>query len=76
MFPKKDAANYRSIIGHIDDRLELYKSDSLMNYFSLMYPDFTKLGDLNHLDLTMMASKIAYENEAYIKNAVTNHWKV
>ncbi|XP_010917339.1 triacylglycerol lipase OBL1 [Elaeis guineensis] len=75
VFPKPDAANYRSFIGHIDGRLELYKSNSLIQYFPLMDTP-TNIGDINILDLTMMAAKVAYENAAYVQNAVTNHWKM
>ncbi|WOL19812.1 hypothetical protein Cni_G28614 [Canna indica] len=75
VIPKRDAANYRSFIGHIDGRLDLYKSKSLMNFFPLMEPQ-AGLDDINVLDLSMMAAKVAYENPAYIENAVTNHWKM
>ncbi|KAG1334418.1 Lipase [Cocos nucifera] len=77
VIPKRDDANYRSFIGHIDGRLELYKSNSLIHYFPLMdTPENIGIGDINILDLSMMAAKVAYENAAYVENAVTNHWKM
>lgn len=75
VFPKPDDANYRSFIGHIDGRLELYKNNSLIQYFPLTDTP-ADIDDINILDLSMMAAKVAYENAAYVENAVTNHWKV
>ncbi|KAJ0981016.1 hypothetical protein J5N97_009271 [Dioscorea zingiberensis] len=76
VIPKRDSAEFRSFIGHIDGRVDLYnKKSTEMNYFQLMDPE-SSLDDFNVLDLSMMASKIVYENAAYIENAVTKHWKM
>ncbi|KAM0949248.1 putative triacylglycerol lipase [Dioscorea sansibarensis] len=75
VIPKRDSAEFRSLIGLIDGRVDLYKKSSEMNYFELMYPE-SSLADTNVLDLSMMASKIAYENPAYVEKTVTDHWKM
>jgi len=73
--PNSKAANYRSIIALIDDRLNFYKSESWINNFSLIELREGRLYK-EYSDLAMMASKVAYENAAYIKEAVTDHWKM
>ncbi|XP_077234669.1 triacylglycerol lipase OBL1-like [Tasmannia lanceolata] len=72
VIPKRDSATFRSIIGHIDGRTDLYKSSSLVSYL----PQMKIANDIKVLDLCMMAAKVAYENQAYITNVVTNHWKM
>ncbi|RWW26787.1 hypothetical protein GW17_00008811 [Ensete ventricosum] len=74
VIPKRDLADFRSVIAFVDARQDLYKNNSLLHYFPLMEPQGGFDG-INLLDLTAMAAKIAYENPAYIENTVTNHWK-
>jgi hypothetical protein len=58
-----NSADYVSIIGHIDNRVELDRS--------------IQRGDPKYnVALSMMASKAAYENKAFIRDTVENHWKV
>ncbi|OAY84986.1 uncharacterized protein LOC109706574 [Ananas comosus] len=73
--PDPEAAYYRSIIAYIDDRLDLYKSKSFIGDFPLIEPKKGRLYE-EFSELTMMASKVAYENAAYIEEAVTDHWKM
>ncbi|CAL9106652.1 triacylglycerol lipase OBL1 [Musa acuminata AAA Group] len=75
VIPKRDSADFRSMIALIDGRQDLYKNNSLLHYFPLMEPQ-AGFDDINLLDITAMAAKIAYENPAYIENTVTNHWKM
>uniref|UniRef100_A0A1D1Z4M6 Lipase n=1 Tax=Anthurium amnicola TaxID=1678845 RepID=A0A1D1Z4M6_9ARAE len=74
-FPDKEAASYRSIISLVDGRLDLHKRHSLGDYCNDPLVDLQiDLGeDVMPLDLTTMAAKIAYENPAYVKDAVDNH---
>ncbi|RRT57709.1 hypothetical protein B296_00037946 [Ensete ventricosum] len=74
VIPKRDSADFRSVIAFVDARQDLYKNNSLLHYFPLMEPQGGFDG-INLLDLTAMAAKIVYENPAYIENTVTNHWK-
>ena len=74
MIPEQDSENYRSYIGHLDGRLDLYKTLSFPNYLPQMRT-LNASNDVNFMDLIMLAAEVAYENEAYIKKAV-NHWKV
>lgn len=73
--PEEGTLNWWTFLGHIDPRLDLTKSSSLISYLPQLGALNTMEG-VNLLELLLMASKVAYENEAYVKNAVTNHWKV
>ncbi|OVA16082.1 hypothetical protein BVC80_5497g1 [Macleaya cordata] len=78
VIPKKDSAEYRSILGHIDGRLALYNyktSSSLGSFIPKLGPIDTA-NEIRVLDLCMMAAKVSYENQEYVKNAVNNHWNV
>ncbi|KAI9165799.1 hypothetical protein LWI28_020745 [Acer negundo] len=62
--PDKNSASFLSFIGNVDKRVKLDRS--------------IKPGDNERYfgALSMMASKVAYENKAYIETVVTNHWKM
>ena len=62
-FGKQEIAINMSFLGHSDIRLDLDKDIKLED--ARYYPA-----------LSIMASKLAYENEAFIKSAVTNRWEV
>ncbi|KAL6844102.1 hypothetical protein ACP4OV_025775 [Aristida adscensionis] len=62
-FPDKSSATYRSLTGLIDRRVDLDRS--------------IKPTDSRHdAALCVMASKLAYENEAFIRNVVTRNWQM
>ncbi|XP_068641278.1 triacylglycerol lipase OBL1-like [Aristolochia californica] len=61
--PDKKSPTFRSLIGHVDHRLQLDKT--------------IKSGDARYLAaLSVMAAKLAYENEAFTKQTVNEHWKM
>ncbi|TXG59424.1 hypothetical protein EZV62_013997 [Acer yangbiense] len=62
--PDKNSASFLSFIGNVDKRVKLDSS--------------IKPGDNERYfgALSMMASKVAYENKAFIETVVTNHWKM
>ncbi|KAG9451027.1 hypothetical protein H6P81_010992 [Aristolochia fimbriata] len=61
--PDQKSPTFRSFAGHVDQRFELDKK--------------IKYGDGRYLAaLTVMASKLAYENESLIKQTVNQHWKM
>ncbi|KAL2333546.1 hypothetical protein Fmac_014759 [Flemingia macrophylla] len=61
----KDSVNYVSMIGHMDRRVRLLD-------------DSIKRKDPNKYDvaLFMMASKVSYENKAFVHAIVVDHWKM
>ncbi|KAK8942126.1 hypothetical protein KSP40_PGU018187 [Platanthera guangdongensis] len=62
--PLKDDATYKSAIGLIDTRLEL--DESIPREDSSRY----------QAALSIMASKLSYENHPFIVNTVTQRWKM
>ncbi|KAJ4964146.1 hypothetical protein NE237_024085 [Protea cynaroides] len=63
MHPNQSLTTFTSYIGIVDRRLNLSKS--------------IKPGDsLYYTALSMMASKLSYENKTFLQNVVTNHWKI
>ncbi|KAK4434422.1 Lipase [Sesamum alatum] len=58
--PDKSAAYFTSVIGSSDKRL--YLDTSIRNH------------EKYKAALAMMAAKSSYENEAFVRNIVTNHW--
>ncbi|KAI3727396.1 hypothetical protein L1987_67210 [Smallanthus sonchifolius] len=67
--PRRGSATFISTIGHIDGRINLEASPPSEQIE--LQP-----GSESLLDLSMMASKLAYENVAVIKNVVNLHWKM
>ncbi|XP_042425807.1 triacylglycerol lipase OBL1-like isoform X1 [Zingiber officinale] len=63
VFPEKNSSSYRSAVGLIDTRVELDKK-------------IKPSDDKYHAALSIMAAKLAYENELCIKSIVKNNWKM
>ncbi|KAL6658073.1 hypothetical protein ACP70R_004320 [Stipagrostis hirtigluma subsp. patula] len=62
-YPDKSSPTYRSFTGFIDRRVDLDRS--------------IKPTDSRHDGaLCVMASKLAYENEAFVRNVVTSNWQM
>ncbi|XP_039071290.1 triacylglycerol lipase OBL1-like [Hibiscus syriacus] len=62
-WPHKSSAKFRSLMAFIDPRVEL--------------DDKIKPGDAKYkASLCMMSAKFSYENEAYIKTNIMEHWKM
>ena len=61
--PNKSSETYRSMVGLLDGRVD--------------FDPKIQLGHVNYeASLSWMASKLSYENSAYIKTIVENRWKV
>jgi hypothetical protein len=61
--PDKSSPTYRSMTGLIDRRVDLDRS---------IKPTDSRFDAA----LCVVASKLAYENEAFIRNVVTHRWQV
>ncbi|XP_027368158.1 uncharacterized protein LOC113874135 [Abrus precatorius] len=59
--PERSSASFLSVVGNLDTRVDLDKN--------IEEKDSKYKGMLS-----MMASKLSYENEQFISNAVRNHW--
>ncbi|KAM6591377.1 hypothetical protein CsatA_013982 [Cannabis sativa] len=63
VIPDKESADFFSFIGNLDKRPEL---DSNIKHGDVRY----------NAALSMMASKLSYENQPHIQNTVTHTWKM
>lgn len=63
MKKEKESASFISTVGHTDKRVKL---DSSISREDVRYKRA----------LSAMAAKIAYENEAFVRDTVTNKWQV
>ncbi|XP_010070350.2 triacylglycerol lipase OBL1 [Eucalyptus grandis] len=63
VIPHKESESFISFIGNLDKRVEL---DTRISPGEKEY----------YADLSMMASKASYENEAYLRTTVTQHWQM
>uniref|UniRef100_A0A453D687 Fungal lipase-type domain-containing protein n=1 Tax=Aegilops tauschii subsp. strangulata TaxID=200361 RepID=A0A453D687_AEGTS len=62
-YPDRSSASYRSLTGLIDRRVDLDRS-------------IAPADSRHHAALCVMASKVAYENEAFIRDVVTRRWQM
>ncbi|XP_050213727.1 triacylglycerol lipase OBL1-like isoform X2 [Mercurialis annua] len=64
VWPDRSSATFTSIVGNLDNRVELQKNIKHgKETYSTSY-------------LAFMATKLSYENEAFIRNVVKNSWKM
>ncbi|KAJ4701741.1 Lipase [Melia azedarach] len=61
--PDRSSATFTSFVGNIDRRVDLDRS---------IKPNNRKY----YASLSLMASKLSYENEAFINSIVTDHWQM
>ena len=61
--PNRLSAKFTSVVGNLDPRVELDKS---IRYGNTKYNVF----------LSIMASKLSYENEEFAKIIINDHWNV
>lgn len=79
VWPQRGSETFISAIGHIDGRINLYKSN-----IPCKIPAQSGSGDNVEaetetrilMDLCIMASKLAYENANVVRNIVNCHWKM
>ncbi|KAK7307632.1 hypothetical protein VNO77_40870 [Canavalia gladiata] len=65
IIPDRASPNFLSCIGNLDTRVKLDHLDAIKRKDGRYY-----------VSLAMMASKASYENAAYLKALITNHWKM
>ncbi|KAK3416229.1 hypothetical protein EUGRSUZ_H01679 [Eucalyptus grandis] len=63
VMPDRESGSYTSIVGYLDKRVEL---DNRIRPGDSEY----------HAALSMMASKVSYENKAYLQTTITHHWQM
>jgi hypothetical protein len=63
VWPDRSSATFTSVLGNLDWRVELDKN---------IRPENPKYNS----SLTMMASKLAYENETFIQTTIRDLWSV
>lgn len=61
--PNRSSAKFTSVVGNLDQRVEL---DKRISYGNRKY----------NASLSIMASKLSYENEAFVKTIIKDHWNV
>jgi hypothetical protein len=61
--PNSSSATFTSVLGNLDQRVELDKS---IKYGNRKY----------NASLSIMASKLSYENEAFVQTIIKDHWNV
>lgn len=78
--PERGTETFISTIGHLDGRIDLYKSKCVAEEVrGSVFTETGKqegMGNRALMDLCIMASKLAYENAKVVRNIVTLHWKV
>jgi hypothetical protein len=83
IIPERNSETFISAIGHLDPRLDLVKTEtnSLVQHvlngdYSSGMSSFIQVGSRSCADVCMMASKLAYENEFFIRNVIADRWKM
>ncbi|KAL4649619.1 hypothetical protein ACB092_01G027200 [Castanea dentata] len=61
--PNRSSAKFRSVLANLDQRVEL---DKRISYGDKKY----------NASLSIMASKLSYENEAFVKTIIKDHWNM
>ena len=85
VIPRKGTETSLSIVGLIEDRINLYdggthqRGSLTRNHLisgEQVIDSNIEPGDRFYADLCVMASTAAYDNKLVIRNRVTEHWKV
>lgn len=61
--PNRSSAKFTSVVANLDQRVEL---DKKISYGNRKY----------NASLSIMASKLSYENEAFVKTIIKDHWNM
>lgn len=80
VMPCRGSDTFISTIGHLDGRINLYKSESIVDKMDDITSEETsiptEMGNRALMDLCIMAAKLAYENASVVRNVVVRHWKM
>ncbi|XP_057973892.1 triacylglycerol lipase OBL1-like [Malania oleifera] len=67
VIPDRGSATFSSVIGNLDERVELDRRIRWYDHGDRMRYEAS---------LAVMAAKLSYENEAFIRTVVTDHWEM
>ena len=70
--PRRGIETFISTIGQLDGWIDLYKGENLARE---IYGEI-EIGTSALMDLSIMASKLAYENAHVVNNVIVHFWKV
>lgn len=73
--PRGDSVTFVSAIGHLDRRVDLFQGANLRRAIENFSESGIQIDSKPVMDLCMMASKLAYENEHVVKRVIDHHWK-
>ncbi|XP_011035516.1 PREDICTED: uncharacterized protein LOC105133282 [Populus euphratica] len=80
VIPQRDTETFICTIGHLDGRTDLYRAENLLEqiYHSVSAEKTIteEIGNRAHMDLCIMASKLAYENAKVVQSIVVHYWKM
>ncbi|KAJ6342397.1 hypothetical protein OIU78_010343 [Salix suchowensis] len=80
VIPQRDTETFISSIGHLDGRIDLYRAGTLLEQIyhsgSAEQTITEEKWNRAHMDLCIMASKLAYENAEVVQSVVAHHWKM
>lgn len=77
IIPQRDSETFRSAIGYLDPRLDLDKREiTVLNGDCNSGTAIIQAGSRYCAEVCVMASKLAYENELFVRNVVTKRWKM
>lgn len=74
--PEIGSDTFIGIIGQLDRRMDLYRRGNIIHTSTAGGGNCIDFESKAVMDLCMMASKLAYENENVVRSVISDHWEV